>query len=244
MSERPQDRLASAARELYAAFAHHTLPDVISYCTYCDDDAYEQALHAPLRELPEGIVDKYVADAFHHTGGKREFLHFLPRVLELFRAERVRLASAEVLARCIEQAEPATWSGRETNAFQDFLVAALVDEIAETAAAPWFESRFGEYVNLGLDLARLVAAWPATARGAHALAYLMVYDETFGRLAGLPRAEPGLARTHEALVGFLLDGAALAILRAGAPELEPGHAADVDLAISMLDALVAPAAPP
>lgn len=74
---------APAIVELYRAFQACPLPPVLEYCTYCDDEEYEQALHAPVESLPVDLVDKYLADAIHHTGTQDDFPHFVPRIVEL-----------------------------------------------------------------------------------------------------------------------------------------------------------------
>lgn len=72
-----------AIAELYRAFEGCAIPERLTYCTYCDDEAYERSLHAPLDQLPARLVDKYLADAIHHTGTAEDFLHFVPRIVEL-----------------------------------------------------------------------------------------------------------------------------------------------------------------
>lgn len=239
------DGLGRARAELYAAFAGFTLPDVISYCTYCDDEAYERALHAPLAELPDALIDKYVADAFHHTGGAREFMHFLPRALELFRAGQQSLSSVAVLSRCIEGARPASWPAAAKEAFQRYLVASFVadveagvDTLMETG---YRESRFADHVALGAEIPRLVAEWPRTARGAIFLATLIWHEEPFGRLSAFGGSEPGDAQADPALAAFLRDGRALDLLRSALPELVPYDRADVEVAIAILEGLAPPA---
>jgi hypothetical protein len=68
---------------LYEAFAGCTIPETLAYCTYCDHAEYERALHAPLETLPHELMDKYLADAIHHTGSEADFAYFIPRILEI-----------------------------------------------------------------------------------------------------------------------------------------------------------------
>ncbi len=82
------DTLAHSARHptlvaLYRAFSRQTIPEALSYCTYCDDAEYERSLHAPLATLPRALVSKYLGDAIHHTGTAEDFRYFVPRIIEL-----------------------------------------------------------------------------------------------------------------------------------------------------------------
>lgn len=78
----------SAIAALYEAFAGCTIPEVLEYCTYCDHADHERALHAPLGELPADLMDKYLADAIHHTGTADDFAYFVPRLVELEHAHQ------------------------------------------------------------------------------------------------------------------------------------------------------------
>lgn len=95
-------------RALYEAFADRTIPDRLSYCTYCDDEAYERSLHAPLETLDRALVGKYLADAIHHTGNEQDFLYFIPRILELEDVES--LTFFFVLPDRLKSASFASWS--------------------------------------------------------------------------------------------------------------------------------------
>lgn len=99
---------------LYAAFADRRIPDRLTYCTYCDDEEYERALHGPLHALPRDLVGKYLADAIHHTGDEKDFLYFLPRVIEL--EGESSLTYFFVLPDRLASASFATWSEAQRNA--------------------------------------------------------------------------------------------------------------------------------
>ncbi len=210
----PVSDLDEARRELRRAFARHGLPERISYCTFCDDDAYERALHAPLDELSPGLVDKYVADAFHHTGGRAEFLHFLPRALEAFAAGAFVLASASTLARCFERADPAAWRAPERAAVARFLVAAFADAVARGARPD-----FAEWVEVASRFADLLGAVPRTPAGAAYLASALLYDAGFA-------ARPDVRAARDAL---------RAVFDAGEPGLGPDERLDVELARYVLE---------
>jgi hypothetical protein len=209
--------LDEARRELRKAFAGYKLPEAISYCTYCDDDAYERALHAPLDELPPKLVDKYVADAFHHTGGRAEFLHFLPRVLDAFAADAFVLASAPVLARCFERATPATWREHERAAVAGFLAAAFADAV-ERGARPDFTG----WADVASGFVDLLDAVPKTPAGAGYLAGLFIYEAHF-------------ANRHDVRAA-IARGVPRAVFDAGYEGLPPDGRLDVDLARDLLGA--------
>jgi hypothetical protein len=101
----------AAIQALYDAFAGCAIPEALSYCTYCDDAAYERSLHAPLPSLPRALVDKYLADAIHHTGSARDFLYFVPRVVEC-EGER-SLTWWFVFADRLKMADWAAWPERQ-----------------------------------------------------------------------------------------------------------------------------------
>lgn len=77
------ERRPAAISALYEAFSECSIPETLSYCTYCDHGEYERALHAPLGALPRELMNKYLADAIHHTGSAQDFSYFVPRILEL-----------------------------------------------------------------------------------------------------------------------------------------------------------------
>jgi hypothetical protein len=110
-----------AITALYKGFAAHGLPAELSYCTHCDDEAYERALHAPLETLPHDLVDQYLADAMHHTGTAEDFPHFLPRILE--REHDEGLSWFWVLPERLAAAGFAGWPAEERRLVLDALVA-------------------------------------------------------------------------------------------------------------------------
>jgi hypothetical protein len=69
----------------------------MGYCSYCDTAEYEQALHGDLRTLPPELVDKYIWDAIHHTGDKKDFKHFVLRIYELLAKGELPCADPEMV---------------------------------------------------------------------------------------------------------------------------------------------------
>jgi hypothetical protein len=108
--ERAPTGMAGSAETaaLYRVFADAPLADPLDYCTACDTAEYERALHAPLASLPRALVDKYLADAIHHTGGPGDFAYFVPRILEL--EAEAPLSWFWIFAQRLEAAGFPTWS--------------------------------------------------------------------------------------------------------------------------------------
>lgn len=148
---RPQRHPTIAA--LYAAFARCTIPQQLSYCTYCDTEEYERSLHAPLDALPCELVDKYLADAIHHTGDAQDFRYFLPRIIEL-ECER-DLSWWWVLPDRLKQASFATWSDVQRSAALRAIEHAATVRVRDDR---WFvETSPIE----GIDWPWVFAHWPA-----------------------------------------------------------------------------------
>jgi hypothetical protein len=92
---------------VYRAFAGCPLSDPLAYCTYCDTPAYERALHAPLAALPRELIEKYLRDAIHHTGDARDFVYFVPRIVELDHEQALDAFSA--FPGCLAAADFPAW---------------------------------------------------------------------------------------------------------------------------------------
>lgn len=143
----------------YAVFAAYGLPPVMGYCTHCDTAEYERRFHAPLRELTPDNVREYVWDAIHHTGDERDFLHFVPRVLE----EIVSGRADDVSLWCTRfpQAGWTAWSEEERKVVRDAFHVAWQRELAAYPGPYRVEELLsGLGIVLG-DLAPLLAAWAA-----------------------------------------------------------------------------------
>jgi hypothetical protein len=106
----------AVVEELYEVFSAYALPAEVSYCTYCDDAAYERALHGDLRSLAAEIVDKYIWDALHHTGDEEVFKYFLPRVYELLAAGGLPFADPEMVLGRLTMAGWSAWPESERGA--------------------------------------------------------------------------------------------------------------------------------
>lgn len=137
---------------LYAAFAGCVIPAALSYCTYCDTKEYERSLHAPLEALPRELVDKYLADAIHHTGTARDFRYFLPRIIEL--ECESELSWWWILPDRLKMAEFATWPDSQRAAVLFAIEHAAVTRVRSEA---WIEATSA---IAGLDWARVFARWP------------------------------------------------------------------------------------
>jgi len=80
-----REDLRTAVENVYTVFARHRLNDSIEYCSHCvgADDA--RALHdVPLRDLTADHLRRFAWMAMSTWGEEGDFLHFLPRILELF----------------------------------------------------------------------------------------------------------------------------------------------------------------
>jgi hypothetical protein len=80
-----REDLRTAVENVYTVFARHRPNDSIEYCSHCvgADDA--RALHdVPLRDLTADHLRRFAWMAMSTWGEEGDFLHFLPRILELF----------------------------------------------------------------------------------------------------------------------------------------------------------------
>lgn len=114
ITERP-----SFIENLYRAFADCTIPERMSYCTYCDSEEHERALHAPLTTLPNALMNKYLSDAIHHTGDAADFAYFIPRIIELEYWETIDRFSH--LPGCLTMAQWHAWPGERQAALRSAL---------------------------------------------------------------------------------------------------------------------------
>lgn len=116
--------LAAAVEGLYAAFAAHPLRVWTEPCLHCVTREQEFALHAaPLRDLPADVVRPYAAHAMTTWGDEREFLHFLPRVLEIAVTGGFGWPDLQVLFAGLRRAGWHTWPRGERAAVEAFLLA-------------------------------------------------------------------------------------------------------------------------
>ena len=202
------DGRPAAIAALYEACAACAIPETLTFCTYCDHEAYERALHAPLGTLPRELVDKYLMDAIHHTGEAADFGYFVPRILEL--EHEATLDGFWVFPERLEQAGWRDWPAARRAAACRALESAArssmrddgwLDTVARVEGVAWDEvfprlpglddprSGQGEWLSLAIlrravldgDHAsdRAPVRWPDSNEGA--------------RFAGEPLARPGWA---------------------------------------------------
>ncbi|MFD0883680.1 hypothetical protein ACFQ08_03790 [Streptosporangium algeriense] len=82
--------LDRALEALYAAFSQYPLPAKIDVCDHCVSDEQVRATRAaPLRTLTASALGPYAGNAMSTWGEVGEFMHFLPRLLELLILEEL-----------------------------------------------------------------------------------------------------------------------------------------------------------
>jgi hypothetical protein len=224
----------SAVEAAYAAFAGYRLPPVMTFCDVCWTPDQEAALHGPLREIPDDLVQEYASGAVWDIGDAAAVRHFAPRLLDA--AARNPLGASAFL-RPFPEAGAASWPAAERAA-----VRAVLDEVWERTLAtygPGYDTEpvLCAYALAGYDLAPVLAAWGArTDVTAVAQVAGLVVDHPATVLEGAPLRDPYWPPEPMGLVaGWLRDPARRDQVAAPdiAPDNEP-YASLLEVAASVL----------
>jgi hypothetical protein len=131
---RNMDALSNAIDDLYRAFADVATPRHIDGCPCCIDDKRLSVLIAtPLRDLAPDDLASYASSALLTVGDVSDYLHFLPRILEISIRDISWWPDIEVTARAICSTDLQSWPPHRRQALLSFLDA-VVDHIIDSGS--------------------------------------------------------------------------------------------------------------
>ena len=117
--------LTAAIDSLYTAFADLPKPADIACCPCCvTEDERATMIATPLRQLRWNDLVSYVTSA-RPQGYIPDYLHFLPRIMELAATDSGWWPDPYVICNRIEQTDPALWTPARRQAWEDFLHALI-----------------------------------------------------------------------------------------------------------------------
>lgn len=152
------NNLKTTIENLYSTFAPYTTMG-IHHCTCgCINEEDVKKLHSkPLRELQSEDLVSYHGSALYTWGDLEHYKHFLPRVLELYAANRTHYIDLFEIAGKLEYAQWTHWPANEVEAIKDFILADWRDWVNSSKA----EIRTADLENysrfFGLD--QLLSLW-------------------------------------------------------------------------------------
>ena len=122
-----------AIEDVYKAFANVSKPRIIGGCPCCiDGKEVDKLLVSDLRDVPAGDLSSYASSAFLTVGSVKDYLYFLPRILEISATDESWWPDPEVTGRAIRTSEPFKWTDIQLTALKNFL-GAVLDTVIESA---------------------------------------------------------------------------------------------------------------
>ena len=122
--EDEQAALYTAIEQVYAAFAGYPLRHPVVGCPCCVSRADQEPIASnPLRRLDSADLERYVWKSMSTWGDADDFLHFLPRVLELICDVRERGYLPDLFIVFSKLSHVGTWPEPEQQAIRIFLLA-------------------------------------------------------------------------------------------------------------------------
>jgi hypothetical protein len=113
--------LRQAIEGVYAAFRDVPRPTSVDGCPCCiDQKGISILLSKPLRALSPEDLAHYAASAFLTVGAVEDYLHFLPRILEILATKNDWWPDPEVVTRAIHTAGFHSWPDSRRTALTRF----------------------------------------------------------------------------------------------------------------------------
>ena len=157
------DGFREAIEAVYAAFADIPCPTHLAASPYRDAAAILTELTAvPLRDLSEQTIGKYAGWAMTTVGDERDFMHFLPRIIELAAYEGGHVGfDPKVLAARLIMAGWTGWGAAKQEAVKRCFREAFLLRLLSFGAADWLCG----IAHLGLLSDELLEVWLITPGG-------------------------------------------------------------------------------
>ena len=156
---RVENDLRLKIEELYRAFSAYPRPDKMHAAPERNVEQILKGLSsAPLRQLDAEVLDDYAFWAMTTVGDATDYLHFLPRIIELSTIEGGWIGlDPEIVASKLDYADWQTWDPSLRSAIRDVFTAAWArarlqhpDE-EDASGWLWGIARLGMDIGSGLD---------------------------------------------------------------------------------------------
>ncbi|MBH0237579.1 hypothetical protein [Methylobrevis albus] len=162
MSVRINEDLLAALEDLYRVFADRRPNGQVDASPLKDAERIAQLTASPLRDVPASVIEYYVDGALWTIGDARDFLHFLPRALEVAVREP-GLGDPLLVATKLTMVPAADWADPKRSTVITFYqrathAAAITNPAKSIAVIDWLHG----CGVLGLPAAPLLAEWLRT----------------------------------------------------------------------------------
>ena len=113
--------LDHAISQLYQEFASIPRPRHIEACPCClPEEVIDVLLKTPkVSEIPEPFLYPYAKHIFGTVGSEKDFLYFLPRILELAASDQDGMVDVEIIGRGIGLCDLKAWTSKQHEALHN-----------------------------------------------------------------------------------------------------------------------------
>jgi len=157
--------LQTAIAQLYGVFGAYTTAGM----HHCDcgcirSEDVEKLLARPLQQLQDGDLAPYQGSALYTWGDVEHYKHFLPRIMELYVADRKGLIDLDEIASKLDYAQWKTWPPEEVKAIEDFIWADWVEFVnrCDAGLSKWELEAYTRFY----PIETLLPQWKITGSGA------------------------------------------------------------------------------
>lgn len=149
--------LHQAIDAFYGAFCDVAVPRHIEGCPCCiEDKRIPHLLSTPLRDLSADDLDSYASSALLTVGDVSDYLHFLPRIMEISILDENWWPQIEVTARAVHSTQLLAWPAHRLEALEA-LLGAVMHHIVETRAYGRIDGWLCAIARMELDVRRHLA---------------------------------------------------------------------------------------